>query len=62
MIEQLSHALLTVSIISLNMLPARALENTQIEENNVTTAATNTENADMWCVYFPWVGNLCWEF
>lgn len=61
MIKQLSYTLLTVSIISLNILPARALDDTKIEQINVNTAATNTENADMWCVYFPWIGNLCWE-
>jgi hypothetical protein len=61
MIKQLTYTLLTLSIISFNSLPAQALSETKGKELELKVAtANNTQAGDTWCVYFPWVGNLCW--
>jgi hypothetical protein len=60
MIKQLTYSLLTLSIISFNSLPAQALSETKGKELELNLTTTNTQAEDTWCVYFPWVGNLCW--
>jgi hypothetical protein len=60
MIKQLTYTLLTLSIISFNSLRVQALSETQTQEIDLNPIAANTQAENTWCVYFPWVGNLCW--
>ncbi len=55
--KQLSYALLTISLISFNILPAKAVNNA-IE---VGQSQEEAFNPGQWCVWVPWVGNLCWD-
>lgn len=57
--KQLSLALLTLSIFSLNILPARAMN------NNITgnlLRESNVFSTGQWCVGLPLVGFICWDF
>ena len=55
--NSLSSALLILSSVGFIIMPAKAVDDfltidqTQIEES--TTG--------QWCVWFPWVGGLCWD-
>lgn len=53
--KQLSLALLTLSIATLNILPAQAVE--QIANQS----QASTISSGQWCVWFPWMGELCWD-
>ncbi len=55
--KQLSLALLTVSIATLNILPAQAVEEVA---NQSQTSTLSTVSSGEWCVWFPWMGELCW--
>jgi|GEM_PF-2149808 len=63
--KQLSLALLTINILGLNVLPAKAA-NTQIKQASInnTESAKSNESALLtdgeWCVEVPWMGFVCW--
>ncbi len=65
--KQLSFALLTLSIFSINILPGQA--STQIisssTESDVLqdeqTIADDNEKGNEWCAELPWMGVLCWS-
>ncbi len=56
--KQLSCALLTISIFSLNILPAKA-EITNIESINNQNDSKVMRNGQL-CVEIPWMGLWCW--
>ena len=56
--KQLSCALLTISIFSLNILPAKA-EISNIESINNQSDSTVMRNGQL-CVEIPWMGLWCW--
>lgn len=58
--KQLSLTLLTLSIFSLNFLPAQAAT-----KKSQSDRTPSTENAILddgqWCVEVPWMGFFCWD-
>ncbi len=56
--KQLSYALLTISIIGFNVLPAKAV-NDALE---VSQSQSETYSSGEWCVWFPHVGLVCYDF
>ena len=54
--KQLSLALLTLNIFSLNVLPAKA----EINSNEIANI-NNAFSQGQWCVEVPWMGFICWE-
>ncbi len=52
--KQLSFALLTVSIFSLNVLPAKAINTIDLK---ISDAQANAQ----WCVEIPYMGVFCWD-
>lgn len=60
--KQLSLAILTLSILGLNILPGQAtissVESEPLEENQ--DEATLVGDAQ-WCVELPWMGLFCWD-
>ena len=67
--NHLSFTLLTISILSLNILPVAAVESTSRTNNIVkTTNRLETEDRDnqtiadgQWCVRIPAMGIFCWD-
>ena len=57
--KQLSLALLTLSIFSLNTLPAKAINN-NIASNYL--GKLNVFSTGQWCVELSWTGLICWDF
>lgn len=58
--KQLSFVLLTISVFSLNTLPAR----TAITENLESAQSQNefpVIGYGQWCVQLPWMGLFCWD-
>ena len=65
--QQLSFALLTISIFSLNLLPTKA-----VNAHSSQTVTNSTESGESindkytfftdgeWCVEVPWMGFICW--
>ena len=53
--KQLSCALLTISSLGFNVLPAKAV-NDALE---VSQSQVETYSPGQWCVWFPWVGEIC---
>ncbi len=58
--KQLSFALLSVSIFSLNILPAKAIDTNDLEISNVQAESNAIANAQ-WCVEIPYMGVFCWD-
>ncbi len=58
--KQLSFALLTVSIFSLNILPAKAVDTNNIEITDVQ-AESKVISDGQWCVELPFMGLFCWD-
>lgn len=53
--KQLSCALITIGLIGLNVVPAKAVNGV------LATSQVKTTASGEWCVWFPWVGELCWD-
>ena len=53
--KQLSYALLTISIISFNVLPAEAVNDIL----KISQDQTEAYAPGQWCVWFPWLGEIC---
>lgn len=64
--KQLSFALLTLSIFSINILPGQA--STMIIRSSTESVVLQDEQATIkdddkgnkWCAELPWMGLLCW--
>lgn len=60
--KQLSLAILTLSILGLNILPGQAtisiVESERLEENQDEAILVGD---DQWCVELPWMGLFCWD-
>ena len=57
--KHLSLALLTLSIFSINLLPARATS--EKLENSSETSESVVYGGGQWCVQVPWMGIFCWD-
>lgn len=57
--KQLSFALLTLSIVSLNILPAQAADKKTSANPLQNSSKVASEN--QWCVQVPWMGFFCWD-
>ena len=58
--KQLSFALITVSIFSLNVLPAKAFGTINLKNHNAQAKFTEVANGQ-WCVEIPYMGVFCWD-
>ncbi len=58
--KQLSFALLTVSIFSLNVLPAKAIDTIDLKISDAQAKSIAIANAQ-WCVEIPYMGVFCWD-
>ena len=57
--KQLSLALLTLSIFSLNTLPAKAINNNVVGHS---LSKLNVFSTGQWCMELHWTGLICWNF
>ncbi|MGF1539452.1 MAG: hypothetical protein ACFCU5_03210 [Pleurocapsa sp.] len=55
--KQLSYALLTLSLISINILPAKAVDD--ILKANQSQRQEYSSN--QFCVWFPHIGEICFD-
>lgn len=53
--KQISCALLTIGLFSLNVMPAKAVN----DVSNKGKASLEAIAPGQFCVYFPWVGEIC---
>ena len=53
--KQLSCVLLTLGLIGLNVMPAKAMS----EVSDINLGSTEAVAPGQFCVFFPWVGELC---
>ncbi|WP_319421068.1 hypothetical protein [Pleurocapsa sp. FMAR1] len=58
--KQLSFALLTVSIFSLNILPVKAIGIADLEISDAQAEFGALANGQ-WCVEIPYMGVFCWD-
>ena len=56
--KQLSCAVLTIGLISLNVMPAKAMNDILNINHNLTEALAPGQ----FCLFSSWVGKLCFDF
>lgn len=56
--KQLSCALLTIGLISFNVMPAKAMSDTLSINRNLTATLVTGQ----FCIFSSWVGKLCIDF
>jgi hypothetical protein len=55
--KQLSYALLSLSLVSFNIMPAKAVDDVL----SINQTQAEVSSSGQWCVYIPWWGEFCWD-